>query len=133
MGALDFVSRPVLPPPNGWASVREELEGKLSETEATLASAVSQLEETREKRDTLQAELTETQQARDTLQSDLDASRALVEELQGNKKQLESRVGSLEASKSQLESKLSMAVENSAIIFHAEGRAFEDFVDFFIV
>ncbi|MBW1832352.1 MAG: hypothetical protein JRJ10_11765, partial [Deltaproteobacteria bacterium] len=91
-----------------------ELETKLTETEAALATTSAQLGEAQETRDHLQAELSETKEARDGLQQELDASQTKVGILAGNKRDLESRVGSLEAVKSQLESKLSMAVEKIA-------------------
>ncbi len=92
-----------------------ELETKVTETEAALATTSAQLGETQETRDRLQAVLSETKDARDGLQQELDASQS---QGRGSSKatsgDLESRVGSLEAVKSQLESKLSMAVEKIA-------------------
>ncbi|MEM7435538.1 MAG: response regulator [Myxococcota bacterium] len=91
-----------------------ELETKLTDVEATLATTTTQLTEAQETRDRLHGELTETKEARDGLRSELDASTGRVSTLEGEKRELESRVGSLEAVKSQLESKLSDAMQKIA-------------------
>ncbi|MEM7138881.1 MAG: response regulator [Myxococcota bacterium] len=91
-----------------------ELETKLTDVEASLATTTTQLTEAQETRDRLAGELTETKEARDGLRAELDASAGRVSTLEGEKRELESRVGSLEAVKSQLESKLSDAMQKIA-------------------
>lgn len=91
-----------------------ELETKLTDTEASLATTNTQLGEVSETRDRLKGELSETQEARDGLQKELDSSVATIGTLEGAKRDLESRVGSLEAVKAQLEQKLSDAMQKIA-------------------
>ena len=91
-----------------------ELESKLAETEAHLASTHVELDETQGMRDQLQVDLNETRESRDRLQQELDSSLATIESLESVKRDLEARVGSLEAIKSQFEVKLAHAVEKIA-------------------
>ena len=91
-----------------------ELETKLAEVQSALATASSDLTETRDHRDRLQSELEDTQRTRDGLDQELNAAKERVQSLEGTKQDLESRIGSLEAVKGQLETKLSDAMEKIA-------------------